>query len=253
MVNRRKFIKRGALWVPFILAPKLLRAGPPFTHPSFWKRPATGGGGGPLVANVAAGTGINGGTTSSINTTGANLIIVGVSDYRLGISLDVSDNKSNTYTALSHQSTATNSRATLFYALSPSVGSGHTFTVSGTSIYASIYVAAFSGLNSPIFDVQNGNTTDSPWDTLATGSVTPSADASIVASVISWYIDPDSGSMSIGSSFNITNQLQSSPGNYLGGALAYKVLSSASAQNPVWDYSQTPDDGATSIAVFRPT
>lgn len=252
MVSRRKFIKRGALFVPFIFAPKLLRAGPPFTHPSFWKpRPAGGGVGGPaLVANVAAGTAINGGTTGSINTTGANLIVVGVSDYRVSGFPTVSDNKSNSYTSLTPSDDGVTCRATLFYVASPTVGSGHTFTVAGTGIYASIFVAAFSGMAGSPFDVENGNATASPWDTLATGSVTPSQAASVVASVISWNIVPDSGSMSVGSSYIITDQLQTSNGNYLGGAFAYKILSSASAQNPVWDYSETPPSGAAAIAAF---
>jgi len=59
-MNRRNFIKRGALFVPTIFVPQLIRAVSPIANPGFYNKPApaAGGGGGctPSYANVG-GTG----------------------------------------------------------------------------------------------------------------------------------------------------------------------------------------------------
>ncbi len=161
--------------------------------------------------------------------------------------MSVSDSKSNTWTPLTAQE-ITSAGSRLYYSYGGTVGSGHTFTVSGTGVFACIQVAAFSNAASSPFDVQNGATA-TVWTTLSTGSVTPSQASSIVVAGVAFI--PDAGTLTIDSSFTITNTNAYAGGNNIGGSLAYKILSSSSAQNPAWDGSLTPDDGAATIAVFK--
>ena len=131
-----------------------------------------------LVAHAAMPAG--GGTTSAINTTGAKILVAAVSTYVS--SGTISDSKSNTWVPLTANGSGGNAVAQLFYVVNPTVGTGHTFTSSGSYISAS--VAAFAGVatTSP-FDEQTGST--GSGSTLATGNITPSNANSLIVSVMS--------------------------------------------------------------------
>jgi hypothetical protein len=77
-------------------------------------------------------------TTAGVNTTGANLIVV-MAGYDAGFSGTssaipvVTDNMGNgSYTGLPRQNSALGNAGNLFYFANPTVGSGHTFTLTGT-------------------------------------------------------------------------------------------------------------------------
>jgi hypothetical protein len=82
-------------------------------------------------------------TTSSIDTTGATLLVVTIHHYAPNAP-SLSDNKSNTW-SLAHNQGAGNERTRIYYCFNPTVGSGHTFSNTGTLNYASMSVLAFSG------------------------------------------------------------------------------------------------------------
>src|SRR3954469_3579948 len=131
-------------------------------------------------------------TTSGIDTTGANLIVVYLSS-DAGNTTTVSDSKSNTYTALTVHGTTNPNNCRLYYCAGATVGTGHTFTLSTGSGFPSIFVQAFGGAGS--FDSQNGASGASP------GSVTPPGDGCVIVTGTGSQFQPSS----IDSSFTISD------------------------------------------------
>lgn len=204
-----------------------------------------------LIANTSAGS--SGGssvTTSGIDTTGANLIVLETSNYHtIGTSITVSDSKGNTWSALNTYG-PTNTESKLYYCLNPTVGSAHTFTITsnGGSTYPSIAVSAWSGAHaSSSFDQQNGNNVAAS-STLQVGSVTPTENDELIITGCAFYAG---GTLSIDNGMTITNQTNYSAGNCMGVGLAYKIQTTAAAINPTWTHSVTFTDGAASIATFK--
>lgn len=186
-------------------------------------------------------------TTGAIDTTGANLIILTVS-ISPSSAFTISDNKTNTWTALTASSSST-VKCQLYYAENATVGSGHTFTCdSGSGAFPQIAVAAFSGAaTSSVFDQQNGATAASA--PISTGSVTPSADNELLITGLSWA--GGGVVMAINSSFTITGQAPES-GAAWGCALAYLLQGAAAATNPSWSASSgSPSNLATRIGTFK--
>lgn len=190
-----------------------------------------------VVTSLAAGTGINGGTTSSLNTTGSTLLVVGVISYALGtVPVVVSDSKSNTWTPLTASQIASDARAQIFYAENPSsVGSGHTFSVGYVSIYAAVFVLALSGtVTTSVFDQQAGTTATSVTS-FQPGSVTPGSDNEIIVSL--WGVNGTYSGLSVDSGFTSIGSVAFSSGNYYGGAMGYKIQGAAAAVNPQWSWT----------------
>lgn len=184
-------------------------------------------------------------TTSSIDTTGANLIAVSLSTYSSNRTL--TDSKGNTWTPLTNKD-GSNCHSQLFYCFNPTVGSGHTFTVSSAvPIYATICVQAWSGADTSPFDVENGAIAAS-GPTLQTGSVTPSQNNDLIVSGLCSYTG--TGVHSIDSSFSVSNYKQFANGVNLGGGMGYLVQATAGAVNPMWSWTGTAQASAT-IATFK--
>ena len=189
------------------------------------------------------------GTSSSIDTTGADFIVVSLSYYHTGYTTDISltDNKGNTWTLVTKYA-GTIAANRLYYAKNPTVGSGHTFTTPAVPAYFVISILAFSGVDttSP-FDVENGATSIGATS-LSTGSVTPTNDNSVV--VTGFTCDNNSGvAVTIDSGFTkySTNY---SGGNNMGGGIAYLIQTTASAVNPTWNVTNFTAISAA-IAVFK--
>lgn len=131
-----------------------------------------------LLTHVTA-AGLNGATSGSIDTTGASLLVIAVA---YGGTITVSDSKSNTWTALTEYANS-GQKQRIYYAANPTVGAGHTFTVSGTGVVAAFAASSWSGVDttSP-FDVGSG----ASGATLVTGagmgsaSLTPAANGALV-------------------------------------------------------------------------
>lgn len=202
-----------------------------------------------LVANTAkASTDTNEITSDAIDTTGANFIVIGIGFYNgTTPNPSVSDSKGNTWTALTNRaSTIVSTRQ--YYCFAPTVGSGHTFTVSGVVSYPAIAVQAWSGIAASPADQENGATTSGSWATVSTGSVTPSqANTVLVASLA---FEAGGGTTAINSGFTISNTI--AYGTSEGVSLAYKILTSADATNPEWSSGGTNSgDGAAAITSFK--
>lgn len=200
-----------------------------------------------LVSHTFMAVDFSGGTTSAINTTGANFIVVGIGNFR-DTAVTVTDSNSNTWTPLTRANGGRYDVATqLFYCSSAIVGSGHTFTVTGSGVYGNFLVAAFSGVASTPFDVENGNAVDASGQTIQPGSVTPGQANELILTVVGY---DDAGTPTIDSGFTITDAgPYSAPA--AAAALAFKNVSSTSAVNPTWDVGAVVAGRAASLAGFK--
>lgn len=218
----------------------------PYSYP-------TGGGGGgsgfALVANAES-TGAAGGSTSaSITTTGAKLIVLSVTYYHdSAANVVVSDSKSNTWTALTARSSSS-AGLRLYYCINPTVGSGHTFTASGSATYATIMAQAYSCDTTPVYQAETGASLGSVTSGQG-GSITPSENnCLIVTGLNAWYA---SGSFSIDSGFTISDSAPEVGGASFGSAFAYKIQTTAGAENPTWSWTTAAVETRIATAVFEP-
>lgn len=198
-----------------------------------------------LIANVSR---VTNGTTGSIDTTGANLIVISVCSYAAAGEPTVSDSKSNTWTGLTAVA-STNARERLYYCLNPSVGSGHTFTITsgGSNAFPFIGVEAWSGAHaSSSFDQQNGASTNGATSR-TTGSVTPTEDNELLVAGLNFNA---SNTISIDGGFTISEQRDFVGGSNFGGAIAHLVQTTATAANPSFSWSSSCE-GAAAIATFK--
>lgn len=191
-----------------------------------------------LVANAVAG-GINGATTGGINTTGADLLVIAVGHY--AGTPTVSDSNGNTWTPLT-QYGASGNRSRIHWCVPVTVGAGHTFTVTGAGLVPAIAVLAFSGAYATPYDTENGATSNQ------TGSVTPSEDNEVLVSTLCFY---PSGTLSIDSSFTISDQLDYNASVSMGIGMAYQIQTTATARNPTWSTTTSFSESSSAIATFK--
>lgn len=217
----------------------------PMSQAAYTPSPSSGGGIA-LVAHTGAdnfGTTV---TTSAINTTGANLIVVAICTVNNLTGATVTDSKSNTWSS-SLTAVSGGNLIQIFYLYSPTVGSGHTFTftTSGGPTTPSIAVAAFSGTLSP-FDQQMGATQTGAISTFQAGSITPTANNELIIAQASNY---STSTVSINDGFTITDSV--SPLYNTGNTLAYLVQTTAAAINPTWTYGTAQTYASAKIASFK--
>lgn len=194
------------------------------------------------VATISAGLGVNGGTTGAFTTTGATLLVASVSCVGTN-AITLSDSKGNTWTALTRRTGPSTHSHQIFYVASATVGAGHTVTVSGTGIYASVVVVAFAGAGG--FDVQNGATASGGTTTLATGSITPSGNGAVVLTGLC-----QSGTTVTSLTPTMTQtHVPGSSGVYVAATVGWLVQGTAAAINPSWVWTDT-GGGVVAVASF---
>lgn len=201
------------------------------------------------------GTTSNNATTADINTTGANLIVMGVVSYSAGdggTSYTVSDNKGNSWTISSNSSASSQARVRMGFTIPTSVGSSHHFTasmVNAGSYYMVVCVSAWSAASSvSVFDQENGATAGS-GTSLATGSITPTENNEVVVTMVG---PTTANTLTINSGYTATDVVNYLPGTHLAGGMAYLVQTSAGATNPTWSWTSSSDVAAR-IASFKAT
>lgn len=185
-------------------------------------------------------------TSASIDSSTGDLIIITTSSDS-GTPAGVSDNKSNTWHALT-QITSGSVRTQLFYCFNCNVGTGHTFTVTGSAQSASVQVFKGAQLSPDPFDQQNG-TANGVTTTAQPGSITPGANGELVVSGIG--INGTYGAtLTIDSGFTVADKVDFTGGSNYGNGLAYIVQTTAGAVNPTWTRA-TAGATATTIASFK--
>lgn len=222
--------------------------GPGFTFsclPLFTRTVSPEGGGAPenfaLVSQVSQALGVNGGTTSGIDTTGSAFIALALSYYDATSGAiaagSITDSKGNTYTAATNY-TSSNHAVRIFYCLSPIVGAGHTFTASVTATYSVLSALAFSVSPAPSFEAVSGAAGAIP------GSLTPSVDNSLVISAGVGL--GSAGALTADGDFT-THSTAGVDGVNVAGGIAYLIQTTAAAANPTWSETST-----STSAVFIP-
>ena len=186
------------------------------------------------------------GTTTGVDTSGATLIVLFVCQDSLAQT--VSDSKSNTWTSLTGQAGgAGNTAGRFWYAVSPTVGSSHTFSA-GVS-YGAIVAVGYSGNHaSAPFDQENGAGDTNPWINRSTGSVTPSEDNELVLAAVG-VSDTTSGFASDGG-FSLVASKDSVSGVTYWGAIFELIQTTAAAANPSLSWSFIAHN-YTVIATFK--
>lgn len=195
--------------------------------------------------NSCSGAGsLSGVTSSAMDTTGANLIVVSVATYS-SLGANLTDSQSNTWTSLTTAS-PNRAKSRLFYCINPTTSSSHTFTFSQSGTYPSISAVAFSGVAA--YESENTSTQTGLSTTIQTGSVTPSKDGSLVFAGACTdggiYTAVDSG-------FTLETSVSHVSAQHMGSASAYLIQTTAAAVNPQFTNSVS-DYLSASIAVFKP-
>lgn len=200
-----------------------------------------------VIANTGGGGNGASVTSGGINTTGANVAIVGVVKWRDGSGINAAvghftDSNANTWNKLTNWTTANGLQCVLAWSVLSSVGAGHTFTYNdgGSESFPSLAVLALSGAHASPFDQQSG-TNGGSGTSAQPGSITAVSNDQVFVTIFLIDSPGSNGNSTIDSGFTISNQTNFSVGQWVGSALAYKIQTTAGAENPTW----TPPGSAT--------
>lgn len=184
-----------------------------------------------LVNHIQTGS-TNGGvsvTTTAINTTGADLLLLTVAYYST-LPTTLSDSYSNTWSLISNQSPGGQSAAFYRASGSPTVGTGHTFTASGGTTYPNLAIMAWSGSAASPLDQFNGSSgTSTP-----PGSITPTVANELVC------LASGTGATfgTTPSGYTLVDTASQASGQSIGVGTCYQIQTAATATNPTWTNSQ---------------
>lgn len=168
-------------------------------------------------------------TTPSVNTTGANLIVistVGNDGYAAP-----TDSQSNTWTLVDNE--ATTIFSAMYYCFNPTTSATHTFSVS-TQRALCLTVSAWSGAATSPLDKISSNQVSGVNGPFTHTSVTPSTNNQLcVVSLTGNYAS--NGGMIINGGFTITDTLEFVGGTAYANAMAYLIQTAAAASAPAWN------------------
>lgn len=167
-------------------------------------------------------------TTSAIDTTGANLLVAAIATE--GGAATISDSKGNTWNTIDSFNVFGSRILQLAYSVPSSVGSGHTFTVTGTDIFAGVSVGSYSGAHATPLGASSKNGTIF-GSSLQPGSLTPSEDNMLLVTGLQYE---DSSTPTINSSFTVETTNVKADFGETGSSLADQIQTSATARNPTW-------------------
>lgn len=201
------------------------------------------------IAHAAA-AGVNGATTAVIDTTGADLLVVGAI---AATAVVPTDSLGNTWSLLTSQAGTPTCR--MAYCLHPaSVGPGHTFSAGGLASLAVVLVAAFKGVHFEKVDAQVAMDGQSGSHNLAyigsaqPGDVLPSMSHMLLVTAFGWasvdtmsQVDP---SMTLLDQINVSALV-----NY-GGGMAYMLQDVQANVAAQWNFALTMS-GSVACAAFR--
>ncbi len=202
-----------------------------------------------MAITIGAHTGAHGQNTFStgtIDTTGASLLVLNLG-YLDSSGPVISDSKSNTWTALTENTITGNTAQRMFYVQNPIVGTGHTFTATGSNIQAALSVCAVNGtLTASVLD-QTAYSGPTSAATINAGSVTPGTANQVIFSGLG--VGNVLVTLSIDSGYTITDTIGVGSFDWIG-SLAYKIQTTALATDPTWTSDATSYMAATN-ATFK--
>jgi hypothetical protein len=180
------------------------------------------------LTGVSDGTlGINGGTTSSsIDTTGADLLIMAVATWSSSSPETISDSQTNSWTLL-HNDLQGTPELHWYYCITPSTSATHTFTCTGINTYPAIAVAAYSGTGVISADQKVSNK-GSGILTIKPGSLTAGEDDCLHVCCMA---HDDANNSTVDLSFTERQDVPYAAGVCIGVYLADLILSTAAAKD----------------------
>lgn len=197
------------------------------------------------IALVASASKQNG-TSTAINTVGANLIVLFTEDFTSGGTAPT-DSVSNTWTKIA--SNGSGAFGAMWKCFNPITSTSHTFTPHGSFPSISVIVLSGAGdLDTGGTGVSFNSSTTGGAATLQTGSVTPSVNGSIVI-----FGCGDAWALPITTnvgSFIPAGALGLVGGTSFANGLAYEIQTTATARNPTFSFASNRANAV--IAVFKP-
>lgn len=193
--------------------------------------------------------------TSAVNTAGADFIAVVASGLGLPVLGTLTDSKGNTWTARTAATYVSGYTyyTQIWYCEAPTVGSGHTFTLtpgSGGGIGMALSVAWFSHAVASPYDTEAaGGSAGGNATSFQDGAVTPSAANALLIAALE-YNDTTSDA-TIDSGFTVAAVARPVSSTCLGAALGYLIQGAAASVNPTWSWSASANPAAVTTAVFK--
>jgi hypothetical protein len=200
-----------------------------------------------LVSRTSFGS-ASGGTTPSINTTTANLIVAEVSSYYPVGEPVLSDSKGNTWIALTrHYDLGLISSNRLYYCINPTVGSGHTFTLTGS--FVSFNVTAFNNTITPTYLAENGNADLGINAYIDCGSLTNTLSNALFICSMS-NLNSGTPPITLNSGYTQLDSFYNTTAAYISSSAGYKIVNGIVTLNPRFSYTNANYQSA-SHAVFQ--
>lgn len=204
-----------------------------------------------LLTSTSGGTGINPVTSAAINTTGASLLIVTLSNFYFDpATATIADSKGNTwFHGISRGVGGSEGHSVIWYAWNPIVGAGHTVTITLTS-NISFTFSCYSGARTSTnpLDQQNGSQSAVGLSSMQAGSITPSGPGALILCALGSGGSLSSG-FAIDSGFSLVASLPYLGAVHEGIALGYLVQAVAGPVNPTWTWT-AGNSAACVIASF---
>ncbi len=179
-------------------------------------------------------------TTPARDTTGAKIITLVTTQ---ASNNTPTDSASNTWAKRSEALNGS-ARCSIWECINPTTNASHTFSLTAT--VPGIAMAAFAG-TPDVFD-QSNNATGSSVSSLATGSVTPTADNElIIDAALCSSVDPNS----IDAGQTLLEHFTGDGATVFGTGLAYEIQTSATTRNPTFTFSGSSGTAGACIATFK--
>lgn len=202
-----------------------------------------------VTGSNACGVGL---TTPAVTTTGATLIVVGVTS-ATNPNPTVTDSKGNTWTKTSQSPLTISDSTSIFYAV-PSgaqAGTNHTFTIAtGGSGVDTICVAAFSGLTAPVLDQQAKATTPAPTSNFNSGAAPTTTAADELLIGFSQLSTGTPYTCAPGSGYTLA-AFNGAANTGSTGCLEYRIVSAVGAYSAGFTTGAVTGTGGAMIATFK--
>lgn len=212
-----------------------------------------------LVDKVLSSLGVNGGTSGSLNSTGADFLVA-VFTFDPGAPPGglPTDSKSNTgWTACQLQNVGSGvGGLRAYYCIPTTVGSGHTISMSNSNGYMAVAFYAFSGVAqiSPLFgEDKAGFTSNNLGPVSYPAGVTTTDPGCLYIVALGCYLDGGTLNPVISSPFNTRDYVALVPAISYGIAASYYIQPSAGNEAPSWNWTGANDSAQNIVmAVFLP-
>lgn len=186
----------------------------------------------PIFNTKASGRNSAATPATGVNSTGSDIIFIGLAAYFVPTPTITDNTYGNTFTSLTKYTDAGSSdAASLYYCENPTVGADHQVTAAVSLITATVNFFGFSGAKlSGAFDTGKDTGSSASSTTIQPGAFTPSENGCLVVGMLSF--NQTSGTISIDSPFSIIDQTNAGVSDHYGGASFYAVQGTAASANP---------------------